>query len=160
MRAGFSLLEIMVVIALMGVMAALIVPRFTGQSFEQQRDSFVEQLNSLTIMGWRQALNTGKLHRILFDFSNEQIRLETEEHGKSALAAVPGFDTTMKLPDFFTFSSLSIADDDVIQRGKRATAWFYIVPQGLAQQVEFVANDEEGQWRAQLNPFTAQFSRV
>lgn len=157
-NSGFSFIELMVVIAVIAAMAAIIVPRFGGFTIDQQRTAFLEQLNALTVLGWQQALVTGKLHRILFDFKQSTIRLESEIQGKATPATVPGATTVMPFPHTFVLTALSIEGDNVLRAGKRATAWYYLVPQGLAQAVEMRMRDEQGEWRASLNPFTAQFS--
>lgn len=157
-NSGFSFIEMMIVMAIIAVVTIIVVPRFTGFSIDRQRMAFLEQLNAVTSLGWQQALLTGKLHRVLLDFKQRQIRLEQEDAGTVTPVTVGNGLTVVAIPDNMTITNVVVEGDDVMRHGKRATAWYYVVPQGLAQAVEMAIRDDEGEWRVLLNPFTAQFS--
>ena len=59
---GFSLLELLVVLALIGLMAGIILPRFSGffGSLERalERDEIILQINRLGFLAYRQGIDT------------------------------------------------------------------------------------------------------
>ena len=77
-RAGFSLLELLIVIAIAGMMAAALIPLLTSMQPGYGRKQFVSKLNALVQFGWQQAVITRKVHRVLFDIKNRKASLEVE----------------------------------------------------------------------------------
>lgn len=172
-RAGFSLLELLIVIAIAGVMGAALIPLLTSMQPGYGRKQFVSKLNSLVQFGWQQAVITKKVHRVLFDIKNRKASLEVEAE-KSTQAKVvfeplkqAFMSTAMTWSDSIIIKQLFIEGFDEMKRftsGKTETVWFYIVPDGMVQAVTINFLDKEQLIDGKpkpvglvLNPFTAQF---
>ena len=74
-RQGFSLLELLVAIAIIGVLSAIIVPNVQRSTPRYERESFIARFNSLVQYGWQQALSTHKVQRINVDIGKKLISL-------------------------------------------------------------------------------------
>ena len=165
---GFTLLEVLVVVIIMAIAAAIVVPRFKRRplSFEKQ---MLYQLNNLTRMAHLNALMTGKLHRIRFDFKQNRILAELASGKKDSQGTV--IFEPMRLAYTRAYASLdeALEVDRMIVQGKNLISrgegllttgvWFYIVPEGLTQEVTIGMSEKESKksFSLILNPFTAQF---
>ena len=91
-KSGFTFIEILVVILIIGLMATFVVPRFTGRSIKYEQENLVGKLNTLVQLGVQNALMTSKIQRILFDMDKNLIQLESQEgknsQGESKFAPV------------------------------------------------------------------------
>src|ERR1700743_3010060 len=76
-KLGFSLIELLVAIAIIAVMATIVMPRLLSKS-SSTVDSFIEKLNLITRTGYEQAIVTGKTHRIFFNMKADQPYLELQ----------------------------------------------------------------------------------
>jgi prepilin-type N-terminal cleavage/methylation domain-containing protein len=132
---AFTLIEIMVVIAIIAVMATIVTPLFRGTNASYERRSFTASLNSLLFLGYQQALITHKIHAINCDFLRKIISLRVvESEGKDPVAAKINYQqTSLEWPDQFEPKNFYLEGNDVLP-GK-STVWFYIMPDGLAQDV-------------------------
>ena len=74
-RAGFTLLEIMLVVALMGLLAALFVPS-TGLRLPYQIESSARVLASELQAVQQRAIATGTAHRWVVDLDRQAFRVE------------------------------------------------------------------------------------
>lgn len=172
-RAGFSLLELLIVVAIVSLLTALLVPQFTSMQPAYIRKQFVSKINALVQFGLQQAVITKKVHRILFDIKKREAQLQVESE-KSTLEKID-FEpiksayiaTNMVWPDSIVIKQLFIEGFDEMKRftgGKTHTVWFYIIPDGMAQAVviNFVDKEQliDGKPKPVglvLNPFTVQF---
>jgi prepilin-type N-terminal cleavage/methylation domain-containing protein len=168
MPKGFSLLEIVVAILLIGIMAALVVPRLSRRGTKPE-DEFTNGLSVLTQVASTNALLTGKLHRLLFDFKRALVELQQEREEKGAQekkfepVKVDYLKTTIPWPDALELGNFYIGGKDEVGRGMGVSTpqvWFFVSPDGLAQDV--VINLQNRETHAQrglvINPFTAQFT--
>jgi len=169
---GFSLLEILIVIAIIGILGAVIVPNINRSTPRYEREAFIARFNALLQYGWQHAMMTRKIHQITVDISKKMITLleESDEVDKSGTVykqiADAVYDTTIPLPDQIAIKQFFIEGFDMMtkfSRAKSASVWFYIIPEGMAQDViiNFIdTNDKrDGQSRQVglvLNPFTVQ----
>ena len=177
-RPGFSLIELLVAIALMGVVAAIVIPNLQRRGPKQKREQFVVRLNLLAAFARQQAIVSNKIQRIEFDLSSKRKRVAlTQATGKKDDRGKPLFlpvkrayiKTTVAIPASFSFKQFFIEGYDEIARhrvGKKTTSiWFFIVPDGLSQSVviNFVNTKEKiapGKFKSVglvLNPFMVQF---
>lgn len=172
---GFSLLELLVVVAIIGILMAVIVPNFRNILPGRERKMFIEKLNGLTRTAWQRALVERKTQKIVFDFGKRSIWLESatgaikdgqQEFMRSKTAYIP---TQIKIPKSIEIKNFIIEGFDEMGRygsGRRTTeSWFYLIPDGLAQSVTInfldlrstTASGKPRQYGLVLNPFSAQF---
>ena len=170
---GFSLLEILIVIAIIGILGAIIVPNINRSTPRYEREAFIARFNALLQYGWQHAMMTRRIHQVTVDIAQKMITLleESDEVDRSGTVykpiVDPVYDTTVPLPDQINIKQFFIEGFDMMtkfSRAKSASVWFYIIPEGMAQDViiNFIdTNDKrDGQSRQVglvLNPFTAQF---
>lgn len=172
-KNGFSLIEVLVVLFLVGIMAAVMIPNFQGRQPRQEREQFINRLNGLVQFGWQSAIMTHKLHRVFFDFKKNKVRLEVEAGGKDikgeqkfvpVSSAYVSHEVT--IPEQLKVKNFMIEGKEEISSGFHLkVAWFFIVPDGLTQDVvinmtdtkDTIGSDKVRQVGLVLNPFLAQF---
>ncbi len=163
----------MVVMVLIGIMAAVMVPTFRRSTPDQERTKKISVLNELMQNAWQNAIVTDKLQKIEFNFGKQTILLtEAKEGGLGAidnrLFKPVGSNVTMdqlSWPEDYHIVNFYIGNQDQMQLGDRDTAWFFVVPDGLAQSVIINFVDDKASEASGfpvnvslvLNPFYAQF---
>lgn len=171
-KHGFTFIELVVVLLIIGIMGTVLVPYLGGGKQKADMRSFVSQFNELLQGAWRNALQTRHIQKVKVDFKNNVITL-TERVEKGAtqrddvFIAVKGLvtPTTITIPDGCTFVNFYIEGKDEMARETRSEdAWFFIMPDGIAQLVVINLKLQVDDQRAGieiaglvLNPFTAQF---
>ncbi|MCL4181596.1 MAG: prepilin-type N-terminal cleavage/methylation domain-containing protein [Verrucomicrobia bacterium] len=75
-RAGFTLLELMVVCVVIGVMTAMILPEMRGTLEEARLRSSGRGLVSVFQLARSRAITTREAHRVRFDLENHRCHLE------------------------------------------------------------------------------------
>ncbi len=164
-QVGFSFIEIIVVIAIIGVMATIVVPNLLQQAPGYKRKQFFTELNSLMAITWEHALSTNQLHRVVFDFDARTIKIEVEtkqdEKGKTTFQDVSGvyrkttytWDKNLEIREFII--------EGLKENKKIDKIWFFVTAQGLGQDVIInivdVSEQKEIPLGLVLNPFTVQF---
>lgn len=170
-KRGFTVLELLIVIFLIGLMTTLIVVNVRSLTPANEREQFIAILNSLVQFGWQNALTTGKVNRVVFDIDNDKIHLEQQSTNKSEYEQVPTdyLSTLLRWPNNLEIQQFFIGHNDELSslRGsKKRAVWFFIAPDGITQEViinivdhnERDQQDEPKQFGIVLNPFSAQFS--
>jgi prepilin-type N-terminal cleavage/methylation domain-containing protein len=173
-RDGFSLLELMIVIAIIGVLGAVIMPNIGRKTPRYEREAFIARFNTLVQYGWQQALMTHKIQRITVDVGKKIISLATDSGDKDRAGEIvfkpienSVEDTEISIVPQFQIKQFFIEGFDMMTkfaRSKTATMWFYIVPEGMVQNVvincvdtQDLQDDQPRQFSLVLNPFTALF---
>ncbi len=172
-KAGFSLLELLVVLLIIGLLGTIVIPNLQIRAPGYERQEFLASIQGLIGTAWQQVLKTGTLHRLFFDFKKSEIRLEqivkTEQFGgekeEGKLVELPYIKTQLAIPPAVAIKQLFIDGTDVLNQPgvKVETAWFYMVPEGLSQAVvinlvDTRDTDEKGQptrFGLTVNPLTA-----
>src|SRR5690348_17283743 len=173
-KTGFSLLELLIVIAIIGLLGSIIVPSFQGTTPRYERELFIARFNALVQYGWQQSLVTHKIHRITVDVGKKMLTLavasdEKDKSGEPVFKPIYKAveDTECPIPDQVLIKQFFIEGFDMMAkfaRSKTASVWFYIVPDGMVQNVviNFVdtkdlLDDKPRQVGLVLNPFNGQF---
>jgi prepilin-type N-terminal cleavage/methylation domain-containing protein len=173
-RKGFTLLEIIVAIAIIGLISAIIIPNFMRRAPSYERQEAVANLNALAQLAWQNALIEDKIHKLKFNLKTGRVFLEiaTGEYGKEEPTFKPlermHVSTEFIWPEHLEIRQFIVEKFDVMTLyvGKRSeTVWFFIMPDGLAQDVIinfFDIKDQLPDGKARpiglvLNPFNVQF---
>jgi prepilin-type N-terminal cleavage/methylation domain-containing protein len=172
---GFSLLELLVVVAIMGILMSIVVPNFRNLLPGRERKLFIEKLNGLMRSAWQRALVERKLQKVSFDFDKRSIWLESatgavKEGNPEFTRAKESYTlTAVQIPKVIDVKNFIIEGFDEMGRygsGRKTTeSWFYIIPDGMAQAVTINFLDKSNvnaagkprQFGLVLNPFNAQF---
>ncbi len=172
---GFSLLQIVIAIAILGIVAAVALPNFTRRMPGYERKAFVTQLNALMAEAWQQGLQSQKLQKIVCDlnkrelFVEQQVKEDDKGEPVFARSTTPYTKTAVIWPKSLQIRQLFIQGFDELnaQASQRKTdqIWFFMVPDGLSQEVimnmlsvnDGQADDQGKQIGLVLNPFTSQF---
>ena len=167
-KTGFSLIEIIVAIAIIGVMAAIIVPRLRVRG-GKEIDVMVDSIAALTSSGYERALMTGKVHRVFFMMKEPaHVELQIAQDTKASdtelkfTKAPADYNTVSFAWDLerFDIKNFYIKGSDEAARGNLKDAWFYILPDGLSQEIVINIHDRQtGDERGLiLNPFHVKFA--
>jgi prepilin-type N-terminal cleavage/methylation domain-containing protein len=174
-KPGFTLLEILVAMAIIGIMATFIIPNLRRASYE--RKLFFTQLNALVLYGKQHAIMTNKIQQVMFDFKLGTIQLlqdngQKDGAGKLKYEPVSSItvNTTIVIPDTIEIQNFYIDGtgfDEMSKYVGRKTGqvWFFIVPEGLAQEViingidtnDTLYDGKPRQFGLVLNPFAVRF---
>lgn len=175
-RPGFSLLEILIAVAIVGIFAAVAIPNFGRMMPYYQREQFIAQLNGLVQCAWQQALTTRSVCKVDFNIKNREVALLLQKLGEQDKNGDPVFapiktaylKTTIRIPEQIDIKQFFIEGFDEMTRSstKNSTnAWFFVVPDGLTQLVTInlvdtkdLFDNKPRQIGLVLNPFHAQFA--
>lgn len=165
---GFLLAELLIALVIIGLLGTVMIPNFQRQQKGYERKQFIEQLNAITLNGWKNALLTGKQHRVVFDITNKKIQLEQQQTTADKQSFVLSSNYTLNtiaIPKTITCTNFYIGDKDEMasyQFGSATQLWFFIMPDGLTQQIRIncvdTAERKHLSFSLVLNPFTAQFT--
>jgi len=170
---GFTLIELLAAIAIIGLLAAIIVPNIGKRSPKESRAKTLAKLNGMVQLAWRNAIVTNKIHSIKFNLKDGAISVEiaTGKYKKGEPTFKPldrsYISTEMAWPNNLEVKQFIIEGKDEIKiRGRTdISSWFYIMPDGLAQDVivnfidtkDLQPDEQPKTFGLVLNPFNAQF---
>ncbi len=125
MRKGFSLIELMIVIVILGLLAAMVMPSLTGKGEEAKRNLVCVQMKSV----YNGALDMFKI--------NNSVYPSTEE-GLEALASNPDED---KYP---SYSTSGYFKDNKVPKDSWGNAFIYVNDEGSVEIISLGADRKEG----------------
>ena len=155
-------------------MLSIAIPNFRKLLPRREREAFIGKVNAITRLAWQRALIERKVHRIVFNFKNNEFWME-EPTGTTKLDEMEfkrvkgGYAITSgKIPKSIKIKNFIIEGfDEMTRRGAGGTdeSWFFIMPDGLTQTViinlldtkQLNAAGKPRQFGLVLNPFNAQF---
>lgn len=161
-KQGFTFLELMVVLFIIGLIAAIALPNLQGLLPGYKRREFIANLQTIFSLTRQHALATNKAHRVFFDFKKRTIQVEYEDtiskEGQPIFKPVQGTyqKYSLQWPETVEIKQFYIQGQDEMARAGREvlTGWVYIVPQGYAQDLIINMMDGSKQISLVLNPFT------
>ena len=162
---GFTFIEIMVVLAIIGVMTTIVVPRLFYRSVATPLDTFAVGLNALIQAGVLEAIRTDRLHRVFFDFEKKKVTLEAAQKKDAdplstttQFAPVSSVATVLNIPEDLDFRHFYIGTVDEMGGARVTAIHFFIGPDGSVQDVTIEIKDVEQDTTITLmtNPFSGQ----
>ena len=138
-KAGFSLIELLVVIVLMVILTAMIVPEMRGTFEDATLRSTGRKLTSAMNLAHSRAITLQQTHRVALDakagrFAVERMVRETEGSGFTSASDIPG--GTGELDKRITF--------DVRKDGETQANAISFYANGTADAAEVLLRDREG----------------
>jgi general secretion pathway protein G len=124
-KAGFSLIELMIVIVILGLLAAMVMPSLTGKGEEAKRDLVCVQMKSL----YNGALDMFKLNNSLYP---------STEEGLAALVQNPDEE---KYPNY---SKSGYLKDNKLPKDSWGNDFVYINDDGIIELISLGADRKEG----------------
>jgi len=178
---GFTFLELVVVIAIIGILAAIVAPNLRNRLPVYERNRFRTNINALLQIARQNAIATNKLHKIIFDLKKRTVSVEARtnkklEKDKYEFKSISSryLNSVYEWPENeFKFESFFIGNRDELKtiwsEKNESKIWFFITIEGIAQPVIINALDikdikdtkgpeKKGNgFSLVLNPFSAQF---
>ena len=171
-KSGFTLIEILIAIAIVGIIMAITIPGLRRLSPDRPRKEFIGNLNAVNQFALQNALVTRKVHQVHFDFDKKQVTVKTvtgtAKDNEAEFAPIKGtyLKSSITIPKTITFQNFIIEGSDQLAiSASRSEAWYFIVPDGMAQAVTINFTDTKdtlpsGKSRPVglvLNPFSARY---
>lgn len=171
-RAGFTFIEMMVVMILIGVIATIVIPRFAHRTPGAEWPTILNELNNLVTFAQQEAMANQKIYRLTFSKNQqphcsiivEEENIDPENPNKkiytpaSSYAIEPHYDfhESIGLKALYNGKQKTLIEDE------KGTAHCYLIPDGLAQEITlylFHKNQpEEKGVTLTLQPFAGLFT--
>lgn len=144
LSTGFTLLEILVVLFLIGIMATLGVPRFLlDRQPKAEWPAIVDEINNLVIFARQEAISNQAIYRLVFkkqkkgrDFIVVQREgLDPENPLKKMYKTVSSsyIQTKYELPENVHFNAVYHGREEQFEESKNE-GYCYVIPDGLVQE--------------------------
>lgn len=168
---GFSLIELMVVLALLGLIFSMVLPRLTRRSPADTWPMVVDALNNCVAFARQEAIISGQPYAIALcrgsgggpDFVLvEQLVDDPEKIDHKIFQTVnsPYFHTRQELSKNMKFNAVFFGKEDLFV-DKSGCARFFVVPDGLVQDVlvHMTRREENNKHEISLRmqPYLGQF---
>jgi len=124
---GFTLLELMVVLFIIGLMTALVTPRLIGSLTKLNLKTSAQKISSSLRYARSQAVSQQIIYHAVFDFEKNGLFIEAEK---------PQDDE-----DAYLKAELESAETDSTKAGENRTE-FYLLPEDVKIEKAVTANDE------------------
>jgi prepilin-type N-terminal cleavage/methylation domain-containing protein len=158
-RPAFTLIEILLGLAIIGLGASLVMPRLTRRSHASEWPTIQHELNALLFFARQEAIVTQKIHRLACNEKARTITIEVptgeEKNGvmQYEQAYSSYFTTQYELPTHVRFGAVKLGRKNLFEEHK-GNAWCYVVPHGLIQEISIELIREEG-GQVSRNVYTA-----
>jgi type II secretion system protein H len=169
-QSGFTLMELMIVLVLIGIMAAMIVPEMKGSFEDAVLRSSARKLVDVFSLAYSRAVSFNQLHRVRLDTSTGHYLVECQAGGSQdpndfvPATDMSGFEGQIDgrigieiraSQENLTQESDDIAGDQLAEAPVKGGITFY--PDGTADGCEVLLRDRMGFHLAlQINPSTAR----
>jgi len=124
-RNGFSLIELMIVIVILGLLAAMVMPSLTGKGEEAKRNLVCVQMKSI----YNSSLDMFKIDNSIYP---------STEEGLKALAENPDED------QYTNYSPSGYFKDSKIPKDSWGNEFIYINDEGAIELISLGADKKEG----------------
>jgi type II secretion system protein H len=174
---GFTLIELMVVLVLIGIMTAMIIPEMRGTYEDAVLRSSSRELINVFNLAYSRAVTANQLQRVRFDLGNgsyvmeKHVRVGLGESGFAPVRDVPGgegkIDSRISMELHRPGEGLSDGSDQGEQTASKDNSTtvrdeaiaFY--PDGTADAGEILLQDRDGfRLALRINPITARVNIV
>lgn len=174
--SGFTLIELMVVLVLIGIMTAMIIPEMSGTYEDAVLRSSSRELINVFNLAYSRAVTANQLQRVRFDPSSgryvmeKRVRARLGESGFAPVRDVPGgegkIDSRISMELHRPGEGLSDGSDQGEQSASTDNSLaqdtaiaFY--PDGTADAAEVLLQDRDGfRLALRINPITARVNIV
>lgn len=140
---GFSLIEIMVVVALVGLLISMILPRLSRRSPSSEWKTVLSELNNLALLARQESIAEQTIFRLNFSRGKapdpDTITIERlskiNPDGKQEFiqASSPYLATKYELSETIRFRAIFQGKQDLLQENSQA--FCYVIPDGLLQDI-------------------------
>ena len=140
---GFSLIEIMVVIALLGLLLSMVMPRLSRRAPASEWKAIHSEFNNLAQVARQESIAEQTVFRLNFsrgkapapDTVTVERLSKMSPDGKQEFtqASSPYLPTKYELPEGIHFRAVYQGKQDTLQ--ERGQAFCYVIPDGLVQDV-------------------------
>lgn len=168
-RRGFTMLEIMVVLLLIGVAVGMVLPRMIRRAPDTEWPAITDELNNMLYFARQEAITTQKIHRLVFKKKEQTIHVEVQ--GPQTKPGIYSYESVFSY--YFTthYTFPEIIKCQAVKQGKKnlfdenkGVAYCYVVPHGLVEDVvvelERSDTDRTSSARFVIQPFLGSFSLV
>ncbi len=129
-RAGFTLVEILIVVVILGILAAIVIPQFTSASESAKSSSLISQLQTIrSQLELYQVQHNGDYPTLAQMWDN--LTTETEVDGTAGDASGNEFGPYLQQPPVNPFEQSS----SVAAAGAAGVGWEYVAATGTIRAV-------------------------
>jgi prepilin-type N-terminal cleavage/methylation domain-containing protein len=173
-QPGFSLLELIVVFALIGLLGAFVVPNLFRTKQGAARKEFLTQFEALLKDAVLRSITESKMHQIFIDLEHEKIQtrifeknsIESNHHKKFVRLMDAQYLTEINFPKRFIMKDFFINGVQELVPGNMVLdVVFYVMPDGTSQAIvaNVIEEDVDGiapdtKFSFVINPFYARMS--
>ena len=164
---GYTLVELMIVIVILGLVAAVVVPQFGGTYQEGLLRAASRELVTILNLSYSEAVSSNREHRVQVDLGEQRYWLEARDLASGRFKPVTDVPGAMGAIDRrLTMKVRSVGDTNPSAGGRislggglrnAAANTFYFYPDGTATGREIELRDRDGFGvRLRVNPTTAR----
>jgi prepilin-type N-terminal cleavage/methylation domain-containing protein len=140
---AFTLIEIMVVVAIIGIMATTIIPRLMRRPPSAEWPSILEEVNNLTSFARQEAIANQKIYRLKFKTNDknphfviiEEEKKHPEKKDKKIYEQIISpLPTKYEFSKHIKISGLYMGKTEMLEENK-GEGFCYVIPDGLVQDI-------------------------